>query len=82
MIQRATNPKAAGWAHYGGRGIAVCARWRGAGGFENFLADMGERPEAHTLDRIDVDGDYEPANCRWAEWGAQMRNRRSWAGRR
>lgn len=72
MIQRTTNPKAHKYGNYGGRGITVCERWRK---FDNFLADMGERPKDRTLDRINPDGNYEPTNCRWATAATQNRNR-------
>lgn len=74
MIDRCSNSSHAGFENYGGRGITVCGRWQT---FENFLADMGERPSSkHSIDRIDPDGNYEPDNCRWATAKEQRRNRR------
>jgi hypothetical protein len=72
MKQRCTNPKSPSYKNYGGRGIAVCARWVT---FVNFLEDMGERPEGLQLDRIDNDGDYTPENCRWVTREEQRTNK-------
>lgn len=75
MIQRCTNPRVKKFEHYGGRGIAVCARWRDS--YEAFIADVGPSPTAqHQLDRIDPDGDYEPGNCRWVTRLENARNKR------
>lgn len=76
MRERCTRPSHPYFEHYGGRGIKVCDRWAK---FANFLADMGERPDGMTLDRRDVDGDYEPSNCRWATKIEQRWNRRDMA---
>jgi len=74
MKDRCTNPKTHAYEYYGGRGITVSQRWLES--FENFLADMGERPPDRTLDRYpDPDGNYEPGNCRWATKLEQRHNR-------
>ena len=73
MRNRCRNPRSGQYAYYGGRGIAVCDRWNV---FENFLSDMGERPAGRSIDRIDVNGNYEPSNCRWATASEQRRNQR------
>jgi hypothetical protein len=75
VLQRCRNPNDAAYINYGGRGIKVCDRWLD---FENFLADMGERPSPkHEITRKDNDGNYEPGNVEWStDAVAQSRNRR------
>ncbi len=74
MHERCNNPARPNYKYYGGRGIGVCERWKD---YMNFYADMKERPSNRTLDRIDVDGNYEPGNCRWATHSEQQKNKRS-----
>lgn len=76
MRQRCEDPNATAYPKYGARGIRVCEHWQK---FENFLADMGERPSPrHSLDRYpNQRGNYEPGNCRWATMREQQNNRSS-----
>lgn len=75
MIQRCTNPKHLHFSNYGGRGITVCERWLNS--FENFLADMGPRPDGLTIERRNNYLGYFKSNCRWATRKEQMANLRS-----
>jgi len=76
MISRCEYGNRPDFEHYGGRGISVCQRWRDS--FEDFLADMGDRPFPRaTLERINVNGNYEPGNVRWATQKEQTRNKRN-----
>lgn len=78
MLFRCLNSECKEYHNYGGRGIKVCERWSNERGFENFLEDMGERPNGKTIDRYpDINGNYEPSNCRWGTWAQQARGKRS-----
>jgi hypothetical protein len=74
MRQRCNNPNSDKYKYYMERGIRVCDEWNGS--FVKFFNDMGERPENHTLDRINVDKGYFKENCRWASTKEQARNKR------
>jgi len=75
MMQRCYDLKKENFKYYGGRGVTVCLAWHK---FENFLADMGERPKGLTIDRINPDGNYEPGNCRWSKNKAFNRRNTNW----
>ena len=74
MKARCDDSSNLSFKHYGAKGITYCERWKS---FANFLADMGQRPEGKTLDRIDPSKGYEPANCRWLTPTEQIRTRRN-----
>lgn len=74
MKERCLNEKHEHYKYYGAKGVTICDQWINS--FECFLRDMGERPVAHTIDRIDPEGNYEPSNCRWADALTQGRNKR------
>jgi hypothetical protein len=74
MRNRCLDSRHPEFRNYGGRGIGICDEWRD---FVSFLRDMGERPENHSLDRIDSNKDYEPGNCRWATMESQSDNKRT-----
>lgn len=74
MKQRCTKPSESRYDRYGGRGISVCKEWMES--FEQFYKDMGPRPSHHhSIDRINNDGNYEPSNCRWADFKTQANNK-------
>lgn len=74
MRQRCYNPAAEHYIHYGGRGISVCERWNNS--FADFYADMGSSPHGYSIERIDVDGNYCPENCKWENSANQAFNTR------
>lgn len=81
MIQRCINPKVKAYKDYGGRGIAVCDEWYKYLAFREWAKNSGYNPDARfsecTIDRIDVNGNYEPSNCRWVDMKTQATNKRN-----
>jgi hypothetical protein len=76
MKQRCYNPRHPAFKYYDGKGIEVCDRWRGRGGYQNFIQDLGEAPAGLTLERKDKTKGYCLDNCRWATWKDQAANRK------
>lgn len=76
MNMRCKNPNYPGYSYYGGRGIGICDEWSD---FNSFVADMGERPAGASLERVDVNGNYNKGNCKWASAKEQANNRRNTA---
>lgn len=74
MLTRCTNSGHRDFPKYGGRGVCVQPEW--VESFQNFLNDLGPRPEGYTLDRINMNGHYTKENCRWASLSLQSRNKR------
>jgi hypothetical protein len=75
MISRCYDPDDRYFKNYGGRGITVCERWQDV---ENFVDDMGQRGKLMSIERLDVNGNYEPGNCIWLPHGLQSKNRTKW----
>lgn len=75
MLRRCENPKHQSYKDYGGRGISVCDRWHS---FAAFFTDLGRKPSVdHTIERLEVNGNYEPGNCVWLPRPQQSANRRN-----
>ena len=72
MLARCNNPKSISYKYYGAKGIKVCERWND---FRNFYADMGDKPEGKSLNRLDSSKGYEPGNVEWADWKRQNRHK-------
>ena len=77
MISRCENPNQKHYDRYGGRGIKVCDEWHDFWKFVEWSDSVGGRPKNFTLDRINNDGNYDPSNCRWADWRTQTTNKSS-----